>query len=62
LRLTPAQCADVVHFVRYSEPLESSNWWEDPEHAPSHWVGFVFVLKAVEESLRAKGGASCERR
>jgi hypothetical protein len=58
LRLTAAQCADVVHFVRCSEPLERSTWWSDPKRGPSHWVGFIFVLEAVEESLRAKGGAS----
>jgi hypothetical protein len=57
LPLTAPQYADVVHFVQYSEPLEPSTWWSDPKRGPSHWVGFLFVLGAVEESLR-KGGAS----
>lgn len=59
--LTAAQCADVLHFIRMSEPLQPLGWWDDPEDAPSHLVGFVIVLCVLEKSLRAgtraRGGA-----
>lgn len=55
LALSRSQCADVLHFIWRSEPIEPAGWWEDPEDAPSHVVGFDFVLQALESSLRARG-------
>jgi hypothetical protein len=57
LRLTAAQCADVVYFIHSSEPLEPSTWWSDPKDEPSHLVGFYIVLGTLEKSLRRKGAA-----
>lgn len=53
LPLTAIDCADILHFVCGSEPLEPKNWWKDPKHGPSHVCGFIFVLRAVEGHLRA---------
>lgn len=58
LRLTATQCADVVNFVRQSDPVTPRTWWSEPADAPSHLVGLCFVLDAVESSLRGKGGAA----
>jgi hypothetical protein len=58
LRLTAAQCADVVRFIAMSEPIEPSTWWEDPEGAPSHIAGFTLLMNAVESSLRGPGRRS----
>jgi hypothetical protein len=55
LELSPIDCANILHFVHSSEPFEPRTWWKDPEHGPSHLVGFAFVLRAVEDSLRAVG-------
>lgn len=52
LPLTAIDCADVLHFVCGSEPFEPRTWWKDPEHGPSHVVGFIFVLRAIEGTLR----------
>lgn len=58
MRLSPLQCADVVHFVRHSEPVTPRAWWSEPADAPSHLVGLCFVLDAVETSLRDGGRRS----
>jgi len=52
LRMSADQCADLLYFVRSSEPHKPAGWWKDPEHGPSHLVGFVFVLHAIEQNLR----------
>lgn len=52
LRLSPAQCADVVHFLAEIEPVEPASWWTDPQDAASHAVGLKFILEALEASLR----------
>ena len=54
LQLSIAQCADVLHFIHHSEPLDPSTWWSDLEDALSHVVGFDEVLLALESSLRAR--------
>lgn len=59
LPLTAIDCADILHFVCGSEPLEPRTWWKDPKYGPSHLVGFSFVLRAVEVSLRS--GAAYRR-
>jgi hypothetical protein len=51
IRLTAGQCADVLHFIRTSEPIEPRTWWQDPKNAPSHVVGFMFVLWTMQDSL-----------
>jgi hypothetical protein len=51
LRLTSRQCADVLYFVRSSEPMRPANWWKDPIAGPSHLVGYVMVLETIEEAL-----------
>jgi hypothetical protein len=56
LRLSAAQCADVLRFVSQSEPLEPRAWWADPPDAPSHVCGYEMVLGCVEKSLRGLGG------
>lgn len=52
LTLTPAQIADVVNFIHGAEPIDSRAWWDDPKHTPNHICGFMFVLHAIEDSLR----------
>ena len=56
--LSPQHCADVLSFLRNIEPLAPRTWWEDPADAPSHVVGFVFVLRTLECSLRSKEAQS----
>jgi hypothetical protein len=51
--LSPSECADVLRFISQSEPIEPENWWQDPKGAPSHLVGFIEVLQAIEKNLRA---------
>lgn len=53
LRLTPAECADVLYFFALSEPIEPREWWHDPEDAPSPVVGHQLVVGVLEDSLRA---------
>jgi hypothetical protein len=56
--LSPSDCADVLRFVHFSEPIDPRRWWDDPKHGPSHVVGFNIVLVVLEQSLRkarAKG-------
>jgi hypothetical protein len=52
LRLTTAQCADVLHFMHFSEPVNLSYWFQEPEDAPSHLAGQAFVLEAWEVAMR----------
>lgn len=59
LKLTVVDCANVLHFVHGSEPMEPWAWWKDPEHGPSHLCGFSLVIEAVEDSLRS--GAAYRR-
>lgn len=54
LKLTAAQCADVLYFVARVEPVEPRAWWEDPDDAPSHLCGLMFVLDTVADALRGK--------
>ena len=54
MKLSPVQCADVLNFVNNSEPIEPRTWWSDSDDGPSHVVGFVSVLEAVENSLRQR--------
>jgi hypothetical protein len=56
LRMSAEQVADVLHFIRDSEPLKPRGWWAEPEKGPSHIAGFVFVLDAVERNLRSWAG------
>lgn len=56
LRLSVAQCADVLHFVYESEPVNARAWWSDPTEAPSHVCGYLMALGCVEGSLRRVGG------
>jgi hypothetical protein len=54
MKLTPEQAADVLCFITFSTPISPRDWWKDPSDGPSHVVGFVFALEAVEECLRAE--------
>jgi len=54
LNLTTTECADVLYFVSRSEALDGPTWWDDPKDAASHLCGFMFIMDAVEESLRGK--------
>ena len=56
--LSPLHCADVLKFLSSVEPLEPQTWWQDPDDAPSHLVGFEFVLRTLERSLRSKESQS----
>jgi hypothetical protein len=58
LKLTPKQAADVLRFITLSAPISPRDWWKDPPNGPSHVVGFVFALDAIEECLRAIGERS----
>ena len=62
LRLTAAQVADVLSFIRCSEPVDLEGWWKDTYDGPSWVCGYYAVLKALEASLRpiAKRNASAE--
>lgn len=53
MRLTPAQCVDVLQFMMFSEPVAPDSWWTDPKDAPSHVVGYYFVLGALKDGVRA---------
>jgi hypothetical protein len=55
-QVSPTECADVVNFIRNSEPVKPRSWWNEPDDEPSHLVGLHVILEAVERSLRAKGG------
>jgi hypothetical protein len=61
IRLTARQCADVLHFIATSEPIEPRTWWKDPENAPSHVVGFGFVLWAIHDYLTKTDASADER-
>jgi hypothetical protein len=56
LRMSAQQVADVVHFIRDSEPIKSQGWWSESGNGPSHLAGFVFVLDALERNLRSWAG------
>ncbi len=52
-QFTQEQAADVLLFMRLSEPVDPVTWWTDPKDAPSHVCGWELVLQAVEDALRA---------
>jgi hypothetical protein len=52
LKLSAAQCADVLYFISHVEPLEPQTWWQDPKYGPSHFVGYTFVLETLQGALR----------
>ena len=56
--VTHSEAADVLKFLTWTEPFEPSNWWTDPEDAPSHVCGLGFVLRTLERSLRSKEAQS----
>ncbi len=62
LQLSETQGADVLYFVRCSEPLEERTWWQDPKSGPSHLVGWTFVARggraqpASEGAVMSAGG------
>src|ERR1700734_4066718 len=49
MKLPPEQAAEVLRFITLSAPISPRDWWKDPPDGPSHVVGFVFALDAVEE-------------
>lgn len=51
MKLTTAQCADVLAFLQYSEPVEPRTWWEDPKDAPSHLVGHYLIIDTLATAL-----------
>jgi hypothetical protein len=61
IRLTARQCRDVLHFVACSEPIEPRTWWDDPKDAPSHAVGFTFVLWVIHDHLTKTDNSAAER-
>jgi hypothetical protein len=58
IALSPTHCADVLLFLSSIEPFEPATWWSDPKDSPSHVIGFVFVLRTLERSLRSKEAQS----
>jgi hypothetical protein len=58
LALSPRDCADILYFMHYSEPVESERWWEDPAQGPSHVLGMNIALQVIEKSLRQAGDAA----
>jgi hypothetical protein len=52
LKLSPAQCADVLYFMHYLEPVDDKRWFREPDDEPSHLVGQMLVLQALEAALR----------
>jgi hypothetical protein len=54
LRFTRSDCADVVSFLMFSEPVAKRDWWNDDSDEPSPVVGYHFVLGAVQDSLQAE--------
>lgn len=56
LRLSATDCADILHFMDFSEPRHPRTWWQDPEDSPSHVVGFTMVLRAMESAMRRVAG------
>ncbi len=58
VRLSLADCADALFFVRHCEPIDPATWDVEPTDAPSHLVGESFVLETVEAALRSHGRKS----
>lgn len=54
IRLSAADCADILAFVSYSEPVEPGSWWKDPKGSPSHLVGYYLIVQAVQAALRRR--------
>lgn len=54
LKLSSSECADVLHFMHFSEPVRPNRWWDDPPNGPSHLVGFYLLLQTLDRSLRSK--------
>ncbi|HXR91087.1 MAG TPA: hypothetical protein VN750_12510 [Steroidobacteraceae bacterium] len=53
LRLTPNECADVLHYLADRKPVEPGAWWNDPpKGSPSHVCGFYLILEILARSLR----------
>jgi hypothetical protein len=55
LKLTPAQCADILTFMSSCEPLNPARWWLDAD--VSHVCGYNMVLDAMAGSLRRANAA-----
>jgi hypothetical protein len=58
LQLSVEQCADVLHFIDYSQPISPADWWTESDDAPSHLVGLHIILQTIEGSLRGAGRRS----
>jgi len=55
LKLTPAQCADLLTLMSCSDPVDMAAWWLDRNDV-SHVCGFTLVLDAMAASLRSSRG------
>jgi hypothetical protein len=51
LELSLYQCADVLQFTSGSVPIEPESRWQGPKNGPSHLLGAVDALQAVEVAL-----------
>lgn len=58
LRLSIEECAELVTFIRASEPVAPRNWWKDPSDTPSQVCGFYNLLMILERNLEAAGERS----
>ncbi len=52
VRLSIEECADMLQFVQFVQPIKPCEFWKDPKDAPSQVVGYDFVLMTIEASLR----------
>jgi hypothetical protein len=51
MKLSPADCADILAFMSFAVPIDRAAWWQDKESI-SHVCGFKMVLEALQSSLR----------
>ena len=51
IRLSAAECADVLRFMYSVEPFEPGTWLQDPADTPSHLLGFHIVLHTLADCL-----------
>jgi|SRR5579883_891261 len=58
MRLTAGEMADVLSFLRCSEPVDLKGWWSDTYDGPSWICGYHAVLGALEQSLRGESEAA----
>jgi hypothetical protein len=58
MKLSPAQCADVLTYMSCVEPIDGASWWDSDLDIVSHICGYNAILDAMSDSLREIEAAS----